>query len=223
MDKNKKIGVLTYNECHRKTYDTLCLLKARGYENISVYATPMHYKKVFQPLISHRPGLSYNIPDPEELCRNLGFRYNEDVFDRFEFEENMVFLVCGAGILPDDFIKKYPVINAHPGYIPLSRGLDAFKWAVYEKQPIGVTTHLLGSYIDAGEIIERRIIDVKKYDTFHAVAARVYETEIGMLVDALEKLNENHEYIIPDQSSKVHKRMPHEIEEELLEKFEELK
>lgn len=28
------IRVLTYNVAHRKTYDTLCLLKARGYEDV---------------------------------------------------------------------------------------------------------------------------------------------------------------------------------------------
>ena len=32
----KKIAVLTYNQPHRKTYDTICLLKAKGYENVRV-------------------------------------------------------------------------------------------------------------------------------------------------------------------------------------------
>ena len=219
----KKIGVLTYNICHRKTYDTLCLLKARGYKDVSVYAVPLHYKKKFYPLISHRPELNYDIPEPKDFCDNLAYSYQEAEFDQFHFEDDMIFLVCGAGILPDGFIKNHTVINAHPGYIPLARGLDAFKWAVYEQKPIGVTTHLLGDYIDAGEIIERRIIDVKEFDTFHSVANRVYETEIGMLVGALEQLDKKHEFIIPEEESIVHKRMPHEIERELFEKFEQMK
>ena len=39
----KKIAVLTYNQPHRKTYDTICLLKAKGYENVVVYAQEMTY------------------------------------------------------------------------------------------------------------------------------------------------------------------------------------
>lgn len=219
----KKIGILTYNISHRKTYDTLCLLKSRGYKDVSVYAVPLHYTKKFYPLISHRPELNFDIPNPKELCKNFAYSYSEAEFDKFHFEEDMIFLVCGAGILPYEFIKNHRVINAHPGYIPLARGLDSFKWAVYEQKPIGVTTHLLGDYIDAGEIIERRIIDIKEFDTFHSVANRVYEIEIGMLVDALEQLDRKHEFIIPNEENIVHKRMPHEIEKELFKKFEQLK
>lgn len=40
-------------------------------------------------------------------------------------------------------IQKYRIINAHPGYIPVVRGLDSLKWAIVEGLPIGVTTHLL--------------------------------------------------------------------------------
>ena len=30
----RNVAVLTYNQKHRKTYDTLCLLKANGYQNV---------------------------------------------------------------------------------------------------------------------------------------------------------------------------------------------
>lgn len=75
--------------------------------------------------------------------------------------------------MPKEFVGSYTIINSHPGYIPNCRGLDAFKWAIAENQPIGVTTHLLGKDIDAGKIIERRIIDIYQTDTFHAVAESI--------------------------------------------------
>ena len=34
--KGMRIGILTYDVKHRKTYDTLCLLKAKGYDNVNV-------------------------------------------------------------------------------------------------------------------------------------------------------------------------------------------
>ena len=51
----KTIAVLTYNQKHRKTYDTLCLLKAKGYSNVRVFGQPMTYRKKRYPLIEHRP------------------------------------------------------------------------------------------------------------------------------------------------------------------------
>lgn len=120
-------------------------------------------------------------------------------------------------------IQVYKIIfNSHPGYIPNCRGLDAFKWAIYDNQPIGVTTHLIGEYVDAGYIIERRIIKVKQNDTIHSLAYRVYENEISMLVEAI-KLVENELVFINPDNYIVHKRMPNEYEKVLLQRFEEVK
>lgn len=218
-----KIGVITYNVQHRKTYDVLCLLKSRGYKEIIVYALPLHYKKKFKPLYEHRPQLLNQISSLEEFCKNLDYDYEpiKDILE-IDLEKSSVLLVCGAGIIPDKIIKKYKVINSHPGYIPEVRGLDSLKWAIVNEQKIGVTTHLIGDEVDAGYIIEQKIVSLYKNDSFHALTQRVYETEVCMLVDAIEKLNGNLIY----KSAKdyeLHKRMPKEIEKILLEKFEKLK
>lgn len=218
-----KIGVLTYHGVpHRKTYDVLCLLKAKGYQNITVYAVPMHYKKTFKPLIEHRPKMHLDL-DAQMLCNNFDYQYvYGQQFTEFKYENKQILLVCGAGILKKDLLKKCRVVNAHPGYIPNCRGLDALKWAIYERQPIGVTTHLIGDEVDAGEIIERVVIPVHKQDTFHAVAYRVFEEECKLLVSAIEKIDEPHIYIDAGQYP-LHRRMPMEIESELMLKFEKLK
>ena len=216
---DQAIGVLTYNVRHRKTYDTLCLLKAKGYKNIFVYAQPMHYKKNFTPLLAHRPGINMNSPVSKDLCKNFGYIYQEGSLEQMNIPSDMPLLVCGAGILEEKFVKNHIIINSHPGYIPLSRGLDAFKWAIWEDKPIGVTTHFIGEFIDGGEILERRKIQLSAGDTFFEVAMRVYETEVSMLVEALDKLQDKHEIIFP-QTSVLHRRMPLTIEKELLNKFE---
>lgn len=213
------IGILTYNVKHRKTYDVLCLLKAKGYQDVTVYAAPLHYTKHFQALYSHRPEPMENMPDTKSVCANFGYEYIEGSIDHLTISENEILLVCGAGIIPNEFIATHTIINAHPGYIPYCRGLDAYKWAIYEGKPIGVTSHLLGEYIDAGEVIERRIIPVYFNDTFHSVAQRVYENEVFMLVEAIEKLDEEHMWI-PPEDYPVHKRMPHTYETRLLERFD---
>lgn len=218
------IGILTYNIKHRKTYDTLCMLKAKGYKDVKVYAMPLHYKKKFIPVIEHRPSMLWNI-DTKELCHNLGYEYIEiKDYSEIKQEKGDIILVCGAGILPDEFLENYKVINAHPGYIPNCRGLDALKWAIYDGEKIGVTTHIIGKEVDAGEVIIREEVPVSKNDTFFLVAQKVYETEIYLLVKSIELLENNVEtkYISGD-GFEVHKRMPNSIEEQLLNKFEDYK
>lgn len=219
----KKIGILTYDAKHRKTYDTLCLLKTNGYENITVYAQPFHYTKKFFPILEHRPEANSFIPELDQICNNFGFKLMRGHISEFEFDKDMLILVCGAGIIPEEVIANNLVINAHPGYIPYSRGLDSFKWAIWEGIPVGVTTHIIGNYIDAGEIIEKRKIQVKENDTFFQLAQRVYDNEVSMLVEAIEKIDENNRELCIPESDNIHKRMPHEIENKLLERFEEYK
>jgi phosphoribosylglycinamide formyltransferase-1 len=214
--------VLTYNVPHRKTYDTLLMLKAKGYKKILVYASPMHYKKVFSPIYEHRPPLMMDI-QPCDLSNNLGFDYYEnDGYEYLEKNEGLVILLCGAGILPELAIKNNIIINSHPGYIPNVRGLDSLKWAIINNQKIGVTTHILGKEVDAGEIIDRQEVSVYDNDTFHALAQRVYEQEIRMLVEAIEHIKDEHK-VTTAGDFVLHKRMPKDIEETLLLKFEEYK
>lgn len=215
------IGILTYDIPHRKTYDTLCQIKARGItEEVAVFAEPLHYTKSFRPLLEHRPRTALTLPDPEEICRNFGYRYYQG-FDDTVLPPQSIILICGAGIVPQERIEKYRILNAHPGYLPNVRGLDAFKWAIYDGQPIGVTTHQLGDMVDAGLIIERKLVPVYFNDTFHAVAQRQYEMEITMLVDAIQEIETAHEVVEPGDFP-LHKRMPHDKETRVLERFAEL-
>ncbi len=172
-------------------------------------------------MIQHRPEMHFQIPDLEQMCKNLGYPYLTGSLESFAIEPDRVVLVAGAGILPDDFIQSHVVINAHPGYIPNCRGLDSFKWAIAENQPIGVTTHLIGEHVDAEKVIERRLIDVYKMDSFHALAEWVYENEVSMLIEAVAQYDRaDLETIFPGDHP-LHKRMPAEIEQNLFQLFEQ--
>lgn len=219
----KKIAVLTYPIKHRKTYDVLSLLKANGYTDVKVFAIPFQYKKKKQPLIRHRLEMNFHVPDIDKLCFNLGYLYERGDLENFHIEKDRIILITGAGILPKEFVNSYTNINSHPGYIPNCRGLDAFKWAIAENQPIGVTTHLLGEDIDAGKIIERRIIDIYQTDTFHAVAERIYENEVSRVIEAIEKCHDSDLEIISPGTYELHKRMSEKIGKDLLKMFEQYK
>lgn len=218
---NTMLHVLTYNTPHRKTYDTLCLLKARGYTDVTVWAAPMAYVKKYKPIVLHRP--NYVPVDSQAYITKLGYAYTEiqDYSEIVNAAEDDIFLLCGAGIMSADFFTSHTIINAHSGYIPDVRGLDSYKWAVYLGLPIGVTTHIVGKEVDAGVIIERRSICVEGNDTFHTVAQRVYETEVCMLVDAVEKIHCHHEFF--HSETELFRRMPNVCETKLYQKFEQYK
>ena len=69
------IYVLTYNAPHRKTQDLLFRLKANGYNDINVLATPWEERKNFKPLIPHRKFNALNI-NPVDLCERLGYNFS---------------------------------------------------------------------------------------------------------------------------------------------------
>lgn len=96
--QNKKINVLSYDiPFHRKTYDTLNLLKALGYADVSLWAFPLHYEKRQHSLIAHRPGdfcRTFGIPGTERQCRNFSYEYRRLTFDESESLE-----IDGGGCL----------------------------------------------------------------------------------------------------------------------------
>ena len=217
----KKIAVLTYNVPHQKTFDILMNLYVKGYRDIEVYSTPMGYKKKFKPLLEHRPSLRYDL-SPIELCRILGFKYNPNIDEIFNLPENTIFLIAGSNILEKNLTDKYKVVNSHPGIIPLVRGLDAFKWALYEGLPIGVTVHLVTGQVDSGPIILQRTISIDKFETFHSLALKLYDLEVHSLIDSIKILDTHliNEFTkVDDSNSLPRKRMPKIIEQDLINRF----
>lgn len=220
------LAVLTYDNSHKKTYDVLTQLKARGFEDVTVLGTPWEEKASFKPLIRHRPLHSVNI-HPADLCRNLGYYYEvcplNDMTNRLDDLKPEYVLIGGAGILPEEMLNRHVFLNSHPGYMPVMRGLDSLKWAIYEGKPIGVTSHIATAEADAGPVIDRVELMVQHWDTFHSFAFRQYDTEIRMLVDAVELLRSGR---IPEPidvtGTDVHRRMPHAFEMRLLQRFQAL-
>lgn len=225
-----KIGVITYNAPHRKTQDLLLRLlgvEKMNPEDIIVYIFPYgrHISEILNPLYPHRPKTAH--VNTEDLCSFLGLQYIHTT-DYKKMQENACqclvsrFLIAGAGIIPKEAIGSVPIINAHPGYLPNVRGLDALKWAIYQGHPIGVTTHTISSFIDCGGYeIEKEIIDVRYHDTFYHVAERVYDTEIKLLARAA-KMPINYKLKLKG-TYPLNSRMPWLKEVIMYERFEKLR
>jgi phosphoribosylglycinamide formyltransferase-1 len=220
------IGIITYDAPHRKTQDLVTKLILNGYSEVHLVVIPWVERKGFQPLFKHRPSNCLNI-SIEELAGRLKLSYSKveinglnDFFDQHKFNH---ILIAGAGLLPGELAINHKIINAHPGYLPHMKGLDAFKWAIYHGQPVGVTTHYISDKADEGLLIERTIIPIYFEDTFHNVAYRIYETEIEMLVNAITLIEDKEleNELLNDARYVANKRMPHHIEMIMMDRFEE--
>lgn len=234
MSISSPVFVITYDCPHRKTYDVLTLLRAKGYENVTVFCHPMTYRKMFRPLLQHRPSVIHDM-DTQTLCRNLDFRCIslpslKCLSDYVGEIGEMPVLIAGAGLIPEDLLHKVTFINAHPGYSPYARGLDAFKWSILKNLPIGVTIHTVKGeseekrreekrdITDTGLYIARIHLQPTETDTFHSMAYKVYEYEISLLVQSIgmyDNALKNSRMIEPLSDFPSTRRMPNNLEHTL--------
>lgn len=219
------IVVISYNTPHRKTQDVLFQLKAKGYQNVTVLALPFVFREnPFKPIYAHRPSMAVDV-SPEILCARLLYKFKtvnaDEIHTYLNENPSEYILITGAGLLPHELVENHKLINSHPGWLPKVRGLDSLKWAIHNKQPLGVTCHYVDSEADAGFLIEQREVPVYANDTFHSVAYRQYEIEIDMLVNSIEVIPSRTEF--PSLSTtefESTRRMPKSIEENLMQEFE---
>jgi phosphoribosylglycinamide formyltransferase-1 len=224
----KKIAVISYDYPTRKTQEVLFRLKGKGYSNVDIYATPFILRKPLQPMISHRPDELLLDLDNEKITRNLGYKYIRkeigelnDSFNKINYDS---ILIAGAGLLPEELVNNHKIINSHPGYLPYVRGLDAVKWAVYKKLPIGATVHFVNQDADAGLLISQQKLIISSEDTFHTMCFKLWNLEMRLLVGAIELVEGVKEFApLSTDFGESHRRMPRNKEQELYQKFEEYK
>jgi|SRR5690554_3773709 phosphoribosylglycinamide formyltransferase-1 len=229
MNSNsQEIAVISYNTPHRKTQDVLFGLKAKAYNKVTVLALPFVYREnPFKPIYTHRPSKAIEV-STADLCSRLGYGFKiveaAEIKTYLDNNPTDFVLIAGAGLLPDDLVGQHRLINSHPGWLPLVRGLDSLKWAIHKQIKAGVTCHFVDSTADAGYLIKQKEIPVYKNDTFHSLAYRQYETEIELLVESIALIPQKNEFpALSDTASEPTRRMPKAIEEKLMEEFEAYK
>ena len=217
----KKIGIITYDYNHLKTEQIIFPIYDKGYELI-IYALPFVKRPSRNILFNHRPNQSEGM-HPNDISNKLGVEYvrcsnDLEIDNRCDY-----YLVTGAGILSEKCVTGKKILNCHPGIIPISRGLDSFKWAIYDFVPVGNTLHFIDHRVDAGEIVHQEVTPVFMSDTISDFANRHYEQEIKMLINFEEYIENREEISLNIKEGVVHKRMSVEVEEEMLKRFNDYK
>tara|TARA_Y100001935_G_C17273114_1_gene493102 strand:- start:40 stop:717 length:678 start_codon:yes stop_codon:yes gene_type:complete len=216
-----RIGIITYDAPHLKTEQVVTnLAMDEQVKDISIFALPYLERKKREVIFNHRP--NQNLGTQTENLKNIG----KVSFHKWSGKEVIadfvdIFIITGAGILDIKFAKEKPVINAHPGIIPTSRGLDSFKWTIFNNDPLGISLHLIDQEVDKGKILIIKKTPIFSQDTIESLAKRHYELEIFMLSNALNYLQKKESRKYKEKPARL--RMPADKEKHMLRLFEEWK
>ena len=175
-----KIGLLTYDIHHAKTYSILKGLIKR-HKNITLIINKFrnYKKKKVNPIYPHRPA---QLKGPNSLQLSKKYKLKKIKIEKIKSYKFDYILIGGSGLIKKKFIKKN-IINCHSGLIPQSRGLDAFKWAIKNNRIVGNTLHFIDEKADLGKIISHKITPIFQKDTYQQFARRHYQNEINMLIN----------------------------------------
>lgn len=188
------VVVFAYNFPHRKTQDFLFRLLAEGVRVSDVLAADPVELNIssgeVRTKIRHG-GLIH----PRQVAEAVGARYHvlahrgAEVVELLKEVRPSIGVIAGARILKSDVIGLFErgIINFHPGLIPEARGLDALLWSVRNAIPLGITSHLIDHRVDAGRILERREISLFRDDNVFDLSERLYENQMDMLSEAIER------------------------------------
>lgn len=219
MQNIKNVGLITYHYPHLKTEQVLQQIVHLDL-NYKLFALPFSPRKQRQTLFSHRPEQPEAI-HPEILAKKHNIPYIKCISDKDIDNSCDLYLILGAGIISEEAIEGKRILNCHPGIIPASRGLDSFKWSIYDSKPMGITLHYIDKEVDAGEIISIVPTFVYITDTLSTLARRHYENEINCLSNFKYHLENPKNPYADIAVSESRMRMPFEKEKELIERFKE--
>lgn len=215
------IGIITYDYKHLKTQQVIeGLIKKKTCSRIKLYALDFKKRKDRTVLFNHRPN-QFDGMHTQELANKYKLEYSLCNTDSNIKNDCEIYIITGAGILSEACVKDKRILNCHPGIIPAMRGLDSFKWAIYEGKEVGNTLHYIDKEVDKGEILAIKNTSVYLNDSLETFASRHYREEIRMLVNYKDFISCKVENTI--SAGVAHRRMPLEYERELHNKFVEYK
>jgi phosphoribosylglycinamide formyltransferase 1 len=212
------IGVITYDINHLKTEQILFGFLSQNYE-VKIYLLPFVERPQRAIAFNHRPNFLLGA-HPREIAKKYDLEIQDISNDKYLVSEADYLIVGGAGVLSENIINQNQVINCHPGIIPISRGLDSFKWAILENKRLGVTLHMIDKEVDSGEVIKVKETDVFKSDSIESLARRHYENEINLLLKFEDYIKCPSNIYSNNKVGIRKKRMSIEKEEEMTKKFE---
>ncbi len=218
INKNLKIGILTYDIPHKKTRDVYFGLKKIGYKDLTILTQKfkVYKERKNKYFIKHRPEMlnkkSFSIFHDKKNIK----KFNKEKINKYDY-----ILIGGSGLINSRYIKKNKIINCHSGLIPSSRGLDSVKWDILNERIAGCTLHFIDKNIDLGKVISHKITKIKKKDNIYNFFLKHYLSEVNMLINFEKYIKRPCKLKLKKQ--KPNMRMDSQNEKVMLRKFKKWK
>jgi methionyl-tRNA formyltransferase len=83
-------------------------------------------------------------------------------------------VLAGARILSAEVLAVPTIgaLNAHPAHLPGFRGTGVVGRSILAGAPVTVTVHFASADVDAGDVVERRLVPVEEGDTLDSIQRR---------------------------------------------------
>ena len=132
----------------------------------------------------------YNIPFVEVPIHN-----DEHCIEHIENANPDLIVFGGTRIIRGKILEygenKGGVLNSHPGLLPECRGSASPAWSVHEGIKIGSICHFCSSDIDAGDLVGKREIEVRKGDDYHVLCYKTSVVASNLMVEAVIAFSKN--------------------------------
>ena len=110
-----------------------------------------------------------------------------------ELRPDILVVVAYGRILPDDMLAlpRYGAVNVHGSLLPKYRGAAPIQWAVLNGDRVtGVSTMLLASEMDAGDIIFADETEIGEFETAGELFDRLMDMGAKLLVKTLRAIED---------------------------------
>jgi methionyl-tRNA formyltransferase len=100
-----------------------------------------------------------------------------------------VLALAGARILSDTVlaVPALGALNAHPAHLPGPRGTGVVGRSILGNLPVTVTVHFVAPELDAGDVVERRLVPIEPGDTLAAIQQRADRLCAAALTDVVAR------------------------------------
>ncbi|WP_341842512.1 formyltransferase family protein [Chitinophaga caseinilytica] len=118
---------------------------------------------------------------------------------------DLVFSIHCKQIFPKALVEQIRCINLHPGYNPINKGWYPQVFAIIKDLPLGATLHEMSETLDAGPIIDRKLVPLHHWDNSKSAYDKVVAAELEIFRDNIRPiLQGEYETFVGDETPQLH-------------------
>ena len=142
-------------------------------------------------------GQKYKVPaiflDPGRKGARMTDEAEQAYIERIQsFSPKLIVLAGFMRIIKRPFIEAFEgrMINLHPSLLPSFPGISGIQQAYeYGVKITGCTTHWVTPELDAGPIIDQKVVRIEESDTLGVLIKKVHIAEHALLPDVVTRLS----------------------------------